>query len=284
MFIKKILNNKNLDEDILIKVNEWKKTKDKKLLQEIINRHIFLIEKIAKNYKSKDVEMHDLVAEGILGLVHGLEKFQFHHNVKPSTYFYYWVKSKISIYSWRMRNFINVSISNKNYFVISVMKELKDEKITYEEAIHTICEKEKITPDEAKHNMNILSHRIVNLNSKIKEDFDKEASWDDLLENDEHDLMIEDIEMKNLQILINESLETLSEKERRVINKRFLNENPVTLKELAEEMSMSTEGVRNIEIRSIKKLKEILLIKLDKKTDLSTLYLIFLLSLKENNL
>ena len=77
MFIKKILNNKDSDKDILMKVNTWQKTKDKKLLQEIINRHIFLIEKIAKNYKSQNVEMHDLVAEGILGLVHGLEKFKF---------------------------------------------------------------------------------------------------------------------------------------------------------------------------------------------------------------
>jgi RNA polymerase sigma factor (sigma-70 family) len=284
MFIKKILNDKTSDEEILMKVNEWQKTKDKKLLQEIINRHIFLIEKIAKTYQSKDVEMHDLVAEGILGLVHGLEKFQFTHKVKPSTYFYYWVRSKISLYSWRMRNFINVSISNKNYFVLSVMKELKEEKITYEEAIYTICKKENITPDEAKHNINILSHRIVNLNNKIKEDSDKETSWDDLLENDEHELMIEDIENKNLQKLIEESLKTLNEKERIVINKRFFSENPMTLKEIGDEMSMSTEGIRNIEIRSIKKLKETLLIKLNKKTDLSTLYLIFLLSLKENTL
>jgi RNA polymerase sigma-32 factor len=279
MFIKKILNEKNSpSDDMILKVAEWQKTKDKKLLQEIINRHIFLIEKIARDYQSKDVEIHDLVAEGILGLVHGLEKFQFNHNVKPTTYFYYWIKSKINIYSWRMRNFINTSISNKNTFIFSIMKEIKDEKITHEEAIKIICEREKITPDDAQNNINILSHRMIQLNNKLKEDSEKENSWDDLLENDEHELMINEIEMENLKKLISDALQELNEKERYVINKRFLKEEPLTLKDLGKEMSMSTEGIRNIEIRSIKKLKEIFLVKLNKETDFNKLYIIFILS------
>lgn len=278
MFINKIIKDTS-DNEILIKICEWQKTKDKKLLQEIINRHIFLVEKIAKNYKSENLEMHDLVAEGILGLVHGLEKFQFNHNVKPSTYFYYWIKSKINIYSWRMKNFINISISNKNSFIFSVMKELKNEKITYEDAIKTICDREKITADEAKYNMNILSHRMINLNNKIKEDSEKESSWDDLLENDEHDLMINDLEIKNMEILIYEAMKELNEKERLVINKRFLTENPATLKELGNILDMSSEGIRNIELRSIKKLKENLLVKLNKETDLNKLYIMFIITL-----
>ena len=78
------------------------------------------------------------------------------------------------------------------------MKEVKDEKITYEEAVKIICEKEKITSDEAKYNINILSHRMVNLSNKMKEDSEKENSWDELLENNEHELMIDEIEMKTL--------------------------------------------------------------------------------------
>lgn len=282
MFNKKILKDKDSNKDIIMKVVEWQKTKDKKLLQEIINRHIFLIEKIAKNYQSTNVEIHDLVAEGILGLIHGLEKFQCNYNVQPSTYFYYWIRSKINIYSWRMRNFINISISNKNSFIFSIMKELKDEKITYEEALKTICEKENITPDEAKYNINILSHKMVNLNNKIKETSEKEGDWDDLLENDEHALMIDEIEEKNLKNLINEALQELNEKEHKVITSRFLKENPLTLKELAKEMGMSTEGVRNIEIRTIKKLKEIFTVKFNGRTDISKLYIIFIISLRSN--
>ena len=281
MFNKKILSDKDSDENILIKVSEWQKTKDKKLLQEIINRHIFLIEKIAKNYKCKNLEMHDLVAEGILGLVSGLEKFKSDYKIKPSTYLYYWIRSKINIYSWRMKNFINISSSTKNSFVFSMMKDIKDEKITYEEAIKIICEKENVTPDAAKFNINILSHRMVNLNKKIHEDSEKEGYWDDLLENDEHELMINDIEIKNMEKLISSSMEELNERETTVINERFLSEDPISLKDLGIKMQLSSEGVRNIEIRAIKKLKEILLSKLDKKTDLSKLYFIFILALEE---
>lgn len=277
--LNKDINNK--DQDLMIKIEEWQKTKDKQLLQEIINRHILLIEKVAKNYKSKNLEMHDLVAEGILGLIHGLEKFRFDKNVKPSTYLYYWVKSKINIYSWKMRNFINVAISNKNSFIFSILKELKEEKISYENAIKTICDRENLKPEEAKYNMNILSHKMVNLNKTLQKNQENNLEWEDLLENNDYNNMIEELELKNIEKLIQDSLMELNEKEKNVINKRFLKEVPMTLKELAEEMKMSNEGIRNIEMRAIDKLKQILVVKLDKTKDFARLYMIFLLGLFE---
>jgi RNA polymerase sigma factor (sigma-70 family) len=119
------------------------------------------------------------------------------------------------------------------------------------------------------------------LNKKISIDSDKDMSWDNLLENDDHDDMIKEIEIKNIEKLIKNSMMILSEKERIVINKRFLQVDPDSLKKLSEQLNMSSEGVRNIELRAIKKLKEELLLNTKNLKNLEDLKLIFIFFLLE---
>jgi RNA polymerase sigma-32 factor len=281
MFKRKLYEDFNENKNIEVLIEDWKKTKDKKILDTIINKHILLIHKIARGYICSEVEMHDLVAEGIIGLVHGLEKFQSHHNTKFSTYAYFWIKSKINIYVWKIRNLINVSFSNKNSFIFSILNKIQNDKISYEEGVKIICEKENLTEEHVKNSINVLNYKMNVLNKKISIDSDKDMSWDNLLENDDHDDMIKEIEIKNIEKLIKNSMMILSEKERIVINKRFLQVDPDSLKKLSEQLNMSSEGVRNIELRAIKKLKEELLLNTKNLKNLEDLKLIFIFFLLE---
>jgi RNA polymerase sigma factor (sigma-70 family) len=281
---KDISEDQNNSNSIEILLEDWQRTKDKKIMDSIINKHILLIHKIARGYISSKVEMEDLISEGIIGLIHGMEKFQSHHNTKFSTYAYFWIKSKINTYVWKMRNLINVPFSNKNNFMFSILNKIQNEKISYEEGVKLICEKENLNEEHVKNNLNILNYKINILNKKINHDNEKEISWDNLLENDDHSEMIHELETKNIEKLIKRSMMILSDKERIVINKRFLKEEPDTLKELAEKLNMTSEGVRNIEIRAIKKLKEEFLVNTNNLQSLNDLRLIFIFYLLEETL
>lgn len=256
MFTEKIRNdNNNISTEIL--VEEWQKTKDKKILQEIINRHIKLIERIAINYQVQNLSKHDLVAEGILGLIHGLEKFQVNKKVKFSTYAFYWIKSKISLYSWKMRNLIHISFSTKNSFIYSIMKQIKEDKISYQDAIKTISEKQNMLNDETQYYLGVLSQKMVSLNSKFTaENETEENSWENLITNDENQDMLDEIEIKDLMSLVEECLLSFNEKQKFIINNRWLTNKPLTMQEIAKKVHMSLEGIRQMERRTLNELRE----------------------------
>jgi RNA polymerase sigma factor (sigma-70 family) len=280
MFTKKIHENSHKD-DTLILVEEWQKTKDKAVLEEIIKRHISLVTKIANGYKGSGLDMHDLVAEGILGLIHGLEKFQVAKEVQFSTYAFYWIKSKISLYTWKMKNLIQVKFSNKNFFTYAMIKQIKEEKISYEEAVEKIKEKNNVSKGKAVEDLKYLSQKIVELNAKVHRDNDQECNWEDLLVNNEHEEMIDELEIKDLMHLVQEVLMGFNEDQKFIIHNRWLTDNPLTLQQVADKLNISVEGVRKMEIRTLSAMRETLTSRIytDGKFTFGSLKLIFILSL-----
>lgn len=281
MTFHKKFKETNTTEETEILVTEWQKTKDKNLLEELIKRHINLIKKIATGYKSNGLEIHDLIAEGTIGLMHGLEKFQVDKKVKFSTYAYYWIKAKINLYAWKTRNLINVNFSNKNSFIFSILKEIKEDKISKEEGINKIKDHEHLSDDQVKKNMQILSYKIKDLKNSFQEGEDKAHEWEELLPDKNYEDMIEDFDVNNMMILIEECMCSLKENQRYVLNHRWLTENPISLKELALQLDMSLEGVRKLEIKTLSYLRDMLTSRLynNKKIFLSILQLIFLLNI-----
>jgi RNA polymerase sigma factor (sigma-70 family) len=258
MFLKK-LQEKKLEEGDEILISKWKKTKDENIINELIKRHISLIHHMASGYQKNGLAMHDLVAEGILGLIHSVEKFRVEEKTKFSTYAHYWIRAKINMYVWKMKNIIHVTKSKKNSFIYSLIYDINEEKISKEEAIKKIASREGISLKKAKDSLNLLKVKMKSLNEKLNYNHhseDKDVSIEDLLTNNDHEDMMEEINQKDIMNLIKNILMSMTEKQRILINERWLTESPKTLKELGDKFNMSTEGIRRMEIRTIESLRE----------------------------
>lgn len=281
MFRKKLLQDEsNVSTEML--VSQWQATKNQELLQQIINRHMALIEKIANGYRGSSLELHDLVAEGILGLIHSMEKFKISYEVKFPTYAFYWIKSKISLYAWKMKHLIQINFSNKNAFVYSVLKDIKEDKLSYEEGVKKIEEKENITDEKARKSLGLLSQKMTSLHKNLlghREDH--HLSLEDTLVNNEHEDMLEEKDMEDLMNLVEEASLSLTDQQRYILNHRWLTETPSTLQEIASKLHISTEGVRKMEIRTLNALRENITSRIynGQNLSLSSLHLIFLLNL-----
>ncbi|NFV67962.1 sigma-70 family RNA polymerase sigma factor, partial [Clostridium botulinum] len=77
-------------------VGKYKKTKDKKYLNSLIEKNENLIFKVANKYKNKNIELQDLTQQGFLGFLKAVDKFDESKKVKFSTYAYYWIEAEIS--------------------------------------------------------------------------------------------------------------------------------------------------------------------------------------------
>jgi len=79
-------------------IEEWRNKREKKSLQIILNSYLRLAVSYAKKYRSYGLPLDDLIHEGVLGIMHALEKFDISKDFRLSTYASWWIRASIQDY------------------------------------------------------------------------------------------------------------------------------------------------------------------------------------------
>jgi RNA polymerase primary sigma factor len=223
--------------------------------RQLIESNLRLVVRIAKNYITPEVSILDLIQEGNLGLMRAVAKYDFRKNVRFSTYASWWIKQAI------VR-----SLSNKKRLIrLPHRQEEKLRKINkiYNSLSQVLMREptlveiaEEIGLEEAE----VAS--IINSSSSVAS-LDSSASTEtgslhDMVEdmsfNPDRELMRRTVREDTLRLL-----DGLQEKEKQILLYRFsfLSGRRRTLKMIGDELGISPETVRQIEIRALKKLRAV---------------------------
>ena len=227
---------------------------DEAARQRLIEANLRLVVRIAKSFKTPDVSLLDLIQEGNLGLIKAAAKYDHRKQVRFSTYASWWIKQSI------VR-----SLSNKRRVIrLPHRKEEKLRKIN--KAYNALAQHFQRTPTMSEiadeigmkekdiESILALSGNVVSLSCSPGTD------------NGTLQELIEDTTYEPERELINNSLreetrrflETLLEKEKQILMYRFAfyGGKKYTLKRIGDELGISPETVRQIEIRALKKLRK----------------------------
>ena len=227
---------------------------DEAARQRLITANLRLVVRIAKKYMTPDVSLLDLIQEGNLGLIKAASKYDYRKNVRFSTYASWWIKQAI------VR-----SLSNKRRVIR--LPHRKEEKLRrINKAFNTLSQQYKRSPNyqEIADELGIqereveaivsLSSAVVSLDGPTPEE---NGTLQDLIMDytyvPDRELLRNSLREKTMGFL-----ETLLAKEKQILLYRFafFGGRKYTLKMIGDEMGISPETVRQIEIRALRKLKE----------------------------
>ncbi len=250
----KLLNSR--EEKLLGKqIKEGKKSQADIAKRKLVQANLRLVVSIAKKYIGQGVLFMDLVQEGSLGLIKAAEKFDYSKNFKFSTYATWWIKQTI------IR-----AISNSSR-TIRIPVHMTDKIRKYKKIYTTLSFELGREPNdyEIADRLGISAKQLLTVKkSIIKEPISLETPVTDDLNIGDY---IEDksyrspeVQTKNnvLKGSIEELLDTLPEREKKIISCRFgiSGEIPKTLEQLGEIMGYSKERIRQLEDSALSKIRE----------------------------
>ena len=154
-------------------ITKWRENQDQKALQKILNAYMRLAVSYAKKYKNYGLPIDDLIHEGILGIMHALEKFDISKGFRLSTYSSWWIRASIQDYilkNWSVVKTGSTASQKQLFFNLKkIKKQILDVSIDYmgQKEIDDVSKMLKVKKFEIQNMESRLSGGDVFLNQTV---------------------------------------------------------------------------------------------------------------------
>ena len=255
MYLKEIGKVPLLSADEEVELAKRMAEGDEDAKKRLAEANLRLVVSIAKRYVGRGMLFLDLIQEGNLGLIKAVEKFDYHKGFKFSTYATWWIRQAITRAIADQARTIRIPVHmvetiNK---LIRVSRQLLQElgrEPTPEEIAAEVD-----MPEEGVREILKISQEPVSLETPIGEEEDSHLG--DFIQDDNVPVPAEAAAQTLLKEQLDEVLDTLTEREQKVLRLRFGMDDgrARTLEEVGKEFDVTRERIRQIEAKALRKLR-----------------------------
>lgn len=245
--------------------DRWYHHQDTEAAHRLVTSYLRLVGKIAGKYKGYGLPMQDLIAEGNIGLMQAVKRFEPQRGFKLATYAMWWIKASMQEYilrSWssvkigssaaQKRLFFNLRKMRKNIGATSGA-DLTPSQVS--EIAHALDVKDQDVIDMDRR----MLSSDVNLNSPMSAEGDEEK-MDFLMDESENQetVALERQEHDMRASMLKRAMASLNKREREIFAERKLKDEPSTLEELSQVYNVSRERIRQIENKAFEKVQAVM--------------------------
>ena len=255
MYLKEIGTVPLLSAEEELRLAKRKAEGDEYAKERLIEANLRLVVSIAKRYTGRGMSFLDLVQEGNLGLIKGVEKFDYTKGYKLSTYATWWIRQSVTRALADQARTIRVPVHMvETINKMSKMQRKLTLELGYEPSVPELAEALEMSEDKVMEIMQI-AREPASLETPIGEEDD--SNLGDFVADSNVVTPEGNVESVMLREHIDALLGDLKERERRVIVLRFGLEDghPRTLEEVGKEFNVTRERIRQIEAKALRKLR-----------------------------
>ena len=245
----------------------WRDGGDEKALHRLVNAYMRLAIAMAARYRRYGAPMPDLIQEAGVGLMKAAEKFDPDRGVRFSTYAVWWIKASIQDYvmrNWSMVRTGSTSSQKALFFNLRrVRARLEREARAHGEVLDGHRLREMIAGEVGVplRDVEMMDARLsgADFSLNAQQAGEEGREWLETLEDEAPqaaDTVTRDADLVRVRAWLAEALEALNARERMIIMERKLRDEPRTLESLGQELRLSKERIRQLEVQALNKLRK----------------------------
>ena len=225
---------------------------DKKAKQKLIDSNLRFVVKIAKRYRNNGLSFSDLISEGNIGLILAADKFDPSKGFRFISYAVWWIKQTILKAISEKSKIIRLPVNR-----INELSRIETEHEKRGESVAEIAKSMNIDTPTLNSMLNV-SQKPLSFDEPIKKN-EPDSLVADLIKDEIHPSPETEVVNQSLKDEIQTMLSTLSNREATILKYRFglSGEEPHSLLEVGMELNLTKERIRQIEKKSIEKLKRV---------------------------
>jgi len=253
-------------EEEFMLAKRWREHQDTDAAHRLVTSHLRLVSKIAMGYRGYGLPVSELIAEGNIGLMQGVKKFEPDKGFRLATYAMWWIRASIQEFILRSWSLVKIGTTAAQKKLFFNLRRMKGQMGAFEEGdlkpedVAKIAHDLNVTTDEVvSMNRRMAMGGDASLNAPLRADTEGEGQWQDWLTDEgpiQDEIVAEREESSLRAALLAEAMSVLNDRERHILTERRLAEEPKTLEELSQEYDISRERVRQIEVRAFEKLQK----------------------------
>jgi RNA polymerase sigma-32 factor len=251
------------DEEYVL-AKRWREHSDLDAVHRLVNCHLRLVAKIARGYRGYGLPVSEVISEGNVGLMQAVRRFEPEKGFRLATYAVWWIKAAIQEYilrSWSLVKMGTTANQRKLFFKLRTAKSrisaLQDGDLRPDQ-VRVIATALAVTErDVIDMNRRLAGDVSLNATIGVEHDSGELQDWlvDDTAGQESHLAESEEADWRHR--ILRHALAALNERERHIFEQRRLADKPTTFDDLADELGVSRERARQIEVRAFEKVQKL---------------------------